>query len=33
LPMMETEKIGYGMGNKDFERANCVRAFWGTAKF
>lgn len=33
LPMMETEKIGYGMGNKDFERPNCVRAFWGTAKF
>lgn len=33
LPMMETEKIGYGMGSKDFERANCVRSFWGTAKF
>lgn len=25
--LMETEKIGYGMGNKDFETANCVRVF------
>ena len=29
MPMMQVEKIGYGMGHKDFERANCVRAFWG----
>ena len=29
LPIMSTKKIGYGMGTKDFERANCVRAFWG----
>ena len=29
LPIMSTKRIGYGMGTKDFERANCVRAFWG----
>lgn len=28
-PLMMTEKIGYGMGKKDFPMANCVRAFWG----
>ena len=28
-PVMLTEKIGYGMGQKDFEAANCVRAFLG----
>lgn len=28
-PIMSTKKIGYGMGTKEFERANCVRAFWG----
>jgi len=27
MPMMTVSKIGYGMGTKDFERANCVRAF------
>ena len=26
-PVMTTEAIGYGMGKKDFEQANCVRAF------
>lgn len=29
MPMMRTEKIGYGMGKKDFEAANCVRAILG----
>jgi uncharacterized protein (TIGR00299 family) protein len=28
LPPLRIEKIGYGMGHKDFARANCVRAFW-----
>ena len=29
MPVMNVESIGYGMGKKDFERANCVRALWG----
>lgn len=29
MPVMTTERIGYGMGKKDFDRANCVRAFLG----
>lgn len=29
MPVMTVERIGYGMGNKDFERANCVRAILG----
>lgn len=29
MPVMRMEKIGYGMGKKDFEMANCVRAMWG----
>lgn len=29
MPCMRTEKIGYGMGTKDFPAANCVRAFLG----
>ena len=29
MPLFRTEKIGYGMGKKDFPAANCVRAFWG----
>lgn len=32
MPYMAVDKIGYGMGTKDFETANCVRAFIGTAK-
>lgn len=28
-PTMKTNQIGYGMGNKDFPAANCVRAFLG----
>ncbi|MBE6829065.1 MAG: nickel pincer cofactor biosynthesis protein LarC [Ruminococcaceae bacterium] len=28
MPPMRVDKIGYGMGTKDFEAANCVRAFW-----
>ena len=31
-PLMKTEAIGYGMGKKDFERANCVRAFLGESE-
>jgi uncharacterized protein (DUF111 family) len=29
MPVMKVEKIGYGMGKKDFERANCVRVMLG----
>ena len=29
MPTITTEKIGYGMGKKDFEAANCVRAIMG----
>ena len=29
MPVMKVERIGYGMGTKDFEKANCVRAYWG----
>lgn len=31
MPVMELLCTGYGMGSRDFDRANCVRAFWGTA--
>ena len=31
-PIMLVEKIGYGMGKKDFEQANCVRALWGDSE-
>ena len=30
MPVMEAERIGYGMGRKEFEAANCVRAVIGT---
>jgi len=29
MPILNTRAIGYGMGTKDFEQANCLRAFWG----
>ena len=29
MPVMRTAAIGYGMGKKDFERANCVRVLLG----
>ena len=29
MPTIEIEKIGYGMGHKEFETANCVRAIEG----
>ena len=31
-PVMATEAIGYGMGKKDFDRANCLRAFLGESE-
>jgi len=31
MPMISVNKLGYGMGKKDFEKANCVRAFIGEA--
>lgn len=30
MPIMRVSKIGYGCGKKDFEQANCVRAFMGS---
>lgn len=29
MPVMKTEAIGYGMGKKDFEAANCIRVMLG----
>ena len=29
MPVMQVQAIGYGMGKKDFEAANCVRALLG----
>ncbi len=31
MPVLETEAIGYGMGTKQFEQANCVRALLGNS--
>lgn len=30
MPPMAAEGVGYGIGKKEFPRANCVRAFFGT---
>lgn len=30
MPVMVTEKVGVGVGNKDFEAANVLRVFWGS---
>ncbi|MDR1213047.1 MAG: nickel pincer cofactor biosynthesis protein LarC [Propionibacteriaceae bacterium] len=30
-PTMTVDRIGYGLGHKDFDRPNCLRAFWGEA--
>lgn len=32
MPVMKTKAVGYGMGKKDFEAANCVRAFLGESQ-
>lgn len=32
MPPIITEKIGYGMGTKEFSQVNCVRAFWGSSE-
>ncbi|MBQ3848575.1 MAG: nickel pincer cofactor biosynthesis protein LarC [Clostridia bacterium] len=32
MPAMNVSKIGYGMGKKDFDIANCVRAFYGESE-
>jgi uncharacterized protein (TIGR00299 family) protein len=32
MPMINVTKIGYGMGSKDFERANCLRAYLGNTE-
>ena len=29
---MRVERTGYGMGTKKFDRANCIRAFWGNSR-
>jgi uncharacterized protein (TIGR00299 family) protein len=33
MPTVKTEKIGYGMGKKDFNKANCVRVILGERDF
>lgn len=31
MPVITTQAIGYGMGTKEFDAANCICAFWGEA--
>ncbi|SHI45919.1 nickel pincer cofactor biosynthesis protein LarC [Lutispora thermophila] len=33
IPVMKTQSIGYGMGKKDFEAANCIRAMLGETDY
>ena len=33
MPELAVNKLGYGMGKKDFEKANCVRAYLGNTAF
>ena len=33
MPVISVKSIGYGMGTKDFERANCLRAFVGESEY
>lgn len=32
MPVMAAEKIGVGIGARDFGQANCLRAFWGESE-
>jgi uncharacterized protein (TIGR00299 family) protein len=32
MPVISVNKIGYGMGKKDFEKANCIRAYIGNTE-
>ena len=29
MPLMRVSQVGVGIGSRQFDRANCVRAFWG----
>ena len=32
MPLMTVERIGYGLGTKDFPAANCLRAMLGESE-
>lgn len=32
MPLMTVEKVGYGIGRREFEQANCVRVFLGESE-
>jgi uncharacterized protein (TIGR00299 family) protein len=32
MPMISVSKLGYGMGKKDFDKVNCVRAYMGVIR-